>query len=234
MPKLSEADWQGLVTTHGARLRVVEWDEHDVVVGPPPLEEYGASFDASVLVRARGDATGLGDAEHNLSRRACVWPGLAELDRILALYPLAASDIAAAASDMAAPDDGAFVELQRTADGWRTAEGDPVAPEHVQVIDAAAKGARVRVWLVDGELVVMGPARAPRHSEARGLLAKGQAFESARLLALGGRLVPDADGWKALAERYPGLVPIAGDAVRELGSPGDARISKAPRFSRAP
>lgn len=229
-PAITPEEWAQFVDAHGDRLAVVEWADAGIclVLGPVARDKYAAHFDALAAAQ-RGDGSQLVAAEHNLVLESAVWPARGVVTQALAEYPRLREQAAPVAIFGAMPT--SVVELVQKDGAWQTEAGDAVASEVLAVVDGAAKGRKVAAFLVDGAPVVFGPARSSRYGEARSAAVRGDVYASAELYASGGLLYPDAPAWKALVERFPSVATIAGNAVRDLGSPGEARVGKAPSFS---
>lgn len=230
-PAITPEEWAQLVAVHGDRLAVVEWADAGIclVLGPVFQLQYAAHFDALAAAQ-RGDGSQLVAAEHNLVIESAVWPARSVVTQALAEYPRLREQAAPVAVIGAMP--ASVVELVQKAGAWQTEAGDAVAPEVVAIVEGAAKGRKVAAFIVDGAPIVFGPARSSRYGEARSAAVRGDVYASAELYASGGLLYPDAAAWKALVERFPSIATIAGNAVRDLGSPGEVRVGKAPSFSK--
>ena len=223
------------------RARRLDWSDDDgellasVVVGPPRRVpgEVGVPQAYRKWVDAMHDADQASSAANNLALTSCLWPAREKLRVFLDSSPEAAYTIADTIGAMASPD-GACDEVKRVAGEWQRESGAALTEGMLAKLAAARTANPIaRLWaaVVDvgagEELVIAKPVRSNRYHDARALGAKLKVFDAAELLCTGSIVEPTQERFAAMVEDRPGLALVVGGAVRELGSPGAAKLGKA-------
>ena len=222
------------------RARRLDWHDDDgallasVVVGPPRRlpGEIGAPQAYRKWVDATQDPDQASAAANNLALTSCLWPARERLRTFLDASPEAAYTIADIIGAMASPE--AYDEIKRVGGEWQRESGAALTEGMLSKLTAArAANPIARLWacVVDvgagEELVIVKPVRSNRYHDARALGVKLRVFDAAELLCTGSIVEPTQERFAAMVEDRPGLALAVGGAVRDLGSPGAAKLGKA-------